>query len=134
MRERDRVYKQNVPYVVHNTDQYGKLPLCAAVEIMSFGILSMLYGNLDLRAGNRDDNVGAAAAIASSFGIKQRHLKSWTHHLVTVRNIAAHHDRFYNRMTNIQPTTLRQDACYSGSKQRPAYADGTQRRTFSGVG
>lgn len=46
-RERDRGRDQGVPCVVHNMDKYGKLPVWAAVESMSLGTLSMLYGNLD---------------------------------------------------------------------------------------
>lgn len=120
-RERDRAYNQNVPYVVHNMDKYGRLPVWAAVEIMSFGTLSMLYGNLDLKAGKTDTGPGVADAVAAAFGTKQRYLKSWAHHLVTVRNIAAHHDRFYNRMTSIQPTMLRRDARYASNKQYPTF-------------
>lgn len=43
-RERDRAYSQGVPCVVHNMDKYGKLPAWAAVECMSLGTLSMLFG------------------------------------------------------------------------------------------
>jgi abortive infection bacteriophage resistance protein len=120
-RERNRAYNQNVPYVIHNMDKYGKLPVWAAVEIMSFGTLSMLYGSLDLKAGKTNDHLGVADAVAGAFGTKQRYLKSWAHHLITVRSIAAHHDRFYNRMINIQPTMLKRDARYAGNKQYPTF-------------
>lgn len=118
-RERDRAYNQGVPYVVHNKDKYGKLPVWAAVEIMSFGTLSMFYGNLDFAVGVDEDGVGLADAIAGAFGTKQRYLKSWAHHLTTVRNIAAHHDRFYNRVMNIRPLLLRRDSRYASYKQFP---------------
>ena len=36
-----------------------------------------------------------------------------------VHNIAAHHDRFYNRVMNIRPTMLRRDTRYAGNKQFP---------------
>ena len=121
VRERDRAYDQRVPYVVHNMDKYGKLPVWAAVEIMSFGTLSMLYGNLNRNAGVDADGISLSEAIAKAFGTKPRYLKSWAHHLTTVRNIAAHHDRFYNRMMNIQPTMLRQDRRYAGNKQFPTF-------------
>ena len=118
-RERDRAYNQGVPYVVHNMDKYGKLPVWAAVEIMSFGTLSMFYGNLDFAAGDDGNGKGVAAAVADAFGTKPRYLKSWAHHLTTVRNIAAHHDRFYNRVMNIRPQMLRRDSRYANSKQFP---------------
>lgn len=118
-RERDRAYSQDVPYVVHNMDKYGKLPVWAAVEIMSFGTLSMFYGNLDFTVGVDEDGTGLADAIAEAFGTKQRYLKSWAHHLTTVRNIAAHHDRFYNRVMNIRPLLLRRDSRHASCKQFP---------------
>ena len=74
-RERNRAYCQNVPYVVHNIDKYGRLPVWAAVEIMSFGTLSMLYGNLDMRAGKTGRSPGVADAVAEAFGTKQCYLK-----------------------------------------------------------
>lgn len=120
-RERERAYDQGVPYVVHNMDKYGKLPIWAAVEIMSFGTLSMLYGNLDYRAGKTAGKPGVADAVADAFGTKQRYLKSWAHHLVTVRNIAAHHDRLYNRVMNIRPLMLRRDTRYASDKQYPTF-------------
>ena len=118
-RERHRAYSQGVPHVVHNMDKYGKLPVWAAVEIMSFGTLSMFYGNLDFAAGEDEGGTGIAAAVADAFGTKPRYLKSWAHHLTTVRNIAAHHDRFYNRVMNIRPLLLRRDRRYANSKQFP---------------
>lgn len=108
-RERDRAYDQGVPCVVHNMDKYGKLPVWAAVESMSFGTLSMLYGNLDPGAGASGESKGVQASVAEAFGTKPHYLKSWIHHLTTVRNIAAHHDRFYNRVMTICPSLLRQD-------------------------
>lgn len=105
-RERRRAYSQGIPLVEHNVDKYGKLPVWAAVEIMSFGTLSMLYGNLSTSAGIGEDGRSISEAVAKAFGIKPRYLKSWAHHLTTVRNIAAHHDRFYNRVMGIRPNLL----------------------------
>ena len=108
-RERDRAYDQGVPCVVHNMDKYGRLPVWAAVESMSLGTLSMLYGNLDPGAGASGESKGVQASVAEAFGTKPHYLKSWVHHLTTVRNIAAHHDRFYNRVMTICPSLLKRD-------------------------
>ena len=108
-RERDGAYDQGVPCVVHNMDKYGKLPVWASVESMSLGTLSMLYGNLDPSAGASESSKGVQAAVAEGFGTKPYYLKSWVHHLTTVRNIAAHHDRFYNRVMTICPSLLKRD-------------------------
>lgn len=90
-------------------DKYGKLPAWAAVECMSLGTLSMLYGNLDSRTGAGNGAKGVQAPVAEAFGTKPRYLGSWMHHLTTVRNIAAHHDRFYNRVMTIRPALLKRD-------------------------
>lgn len=75
-RERERAYGQDVLHVVHNMGNYCKLPIWAAVEIMSFGTLSMLYGNLDYRAGETAGTPGVTDAVANAFGTKQRYIKS----------------------------------------------------------
>lgn len=108
-RERDRAYGQGVPCVVHNMAKYGKLPVWAAVECISLGMLSMLYGNLSSGTGASESFKGVQAAVAEAFGTKSHYLRSWVHHLTTVRNIAAHHDRFYNRVMTICPSLLKRD-------------------------
>lgn len=118
-RERDRARRQNVPYVVHNMDRYGRLPVWAAVEVMSFGTLSQLYGNLHSSAGKTERHQGICSAVADAFGMKPVYLQSWMHHLTTVRNIAGHHDRFYNRVIAISPKLLARDAKYQSDKEFP---------------
>ena len=118
-RERDRARRQNVPYVVHNMDRYGQLPVWAAVEVMSFGTLSQLYGNLSPRTGRTEGHQGVYASVADAFGMKPVYLQSWMHHLTTVRNISGHHDRFYNRVIAIRPKLLARDAVYQSDKEFP---------------
>lgn len=64
-------------------------PIWAVCEVMSFGSLSRWYSDL-IRREDRQ-------AIAKEFDIDERILVSFTHHLVTVRNICAHHGRIWNR-------------------------------------
>jgi abortive infection bacteriophage resistance protein len=118
-REYRRALGQKVPHVVHNAERYGRLPVWAAVELMSFGTLSQLYGNLDPDAGKAEGRPGVQASIARAFGLKPMYLKSWMHHLATVRNIAGHHDRFFNRTMTIQPKLLVRDARFQGNKEFP---------------
>lgn len=40
---------------------------------------------------------------------------------MTVRNIAAHHDRLYNRMLNIRVRMLKRDAKFVSDKQYPTF-------------
>lgn len=112
-RERDRAVRDKVPCVLHNMEKYGDLPVWAAVEIMSMGAVSQLYGNLD--AGS----CGAAVAIAADFGVKPFLLKSWLRHLTYVRNICGHHSRLYNRVMTTRPTLMRADTRHDSNKEFP---------------
>lgn len=120
-RELNRAKRAGEPCVLHNLTKYGELPVWAAVEIMSMGLVSNLFGNLQ-----RDEKVDSAAAearkaISDSFGLSPRNVKSWMHHLCGIRNICGHHNRFYNRIMRIRPSLLRRDVQYSGSKEFPTF-------------
>lgn len=51
---------------------------------MTLGLLSRWYGNLPMPT---------CRAIADAYGVDQRGLESWLHHLALVRNICAQHGR-----------------------------------------
>lgn len=95
-KEIDRGRRQEMPCILHNLNKYGELPLWAAVEVMSMGTVSALYGNLrpDLQVEGCEKPV--VEEISSAFDIGPGFLKSWLRHLTMVRNICAHHGRFYN--------------------------------------
>ena len=112
-RERGRAERDKVPCVLHNIEKYGDLPVWAAVEIMSMGTVSQLYGNLDASA------CGAAKAIASDFGLKPFLLKSWLRHLTYIRNICGHHSRLYNRVMTTRPTLMQADSRHDSNKEFP---------------
>lgn len=112
-REKNRALRDGVPCVVHNIDKYGDLPIWAAVEIMSMGTLSQLYGNLDAAKSN------VAKLVANGFGVKPFILRSWLRHLTYIRNICGHHSRLYNRVVTVRPNLLRADARYDGKKEFP---------------
>ena len=116
-REVSRAQRDGVPCVCHNLGKYGALPVWAAVEVMSMGTLSRLYGNL-----KSSSHIGRGgdikAEIAGDFGMKPGYLEGWLRHLTYVRNICAHHNRFYNRITTVRPKLLRKDAAFAkGGKQ-----------------
>ncbi|RHJ35028.1 Abi family protein [Bifidobacterium pseudocatenulatum] len=90
-----------VPCVVHNMRKYGRLPVWALVEVLSFGVVSKMYGNLADRSLSR--------AIASEFHASATLLKSWMEYLVYIRNICAHYDRLYNRIFTKRPRFLEVD-------------------------
>lgn len=117
-KELSRAERDGVPCVVHNLHKYGDLPVWAAVEIMSMGTVSQLYGNLSDRA-SYPDGMTVARAIARDFDIKPFLLKSWLRHLTYIRNLCGHHSRIYNRVMTTRATLLRSDSRYDGPKAFP---------------
>jgi abortive infection bacteriophage resistance protein len=78
-------------FIIHYRSKYEgfpRLPIWIAVEVMSFGSLSMLYHNL-----LRNEQVG----LAEMLGFHSKILSSWLHTSTYVRNICAHHSRLWNR-------------------------------------
>lgn len=65
-------------------------PSWMALEVISFGLLSKIYGNLKERYPKK--------RVAKNFGLMQpRVLVNWLHMISLVRNIVAHHGRLWNR-------------------------------------
>lgn len=81
----------------HYRKKYGSPalpPIWMAAELMSFGLLSKFIGDLKLRSDRQ--------AIAKPFGIDEKVLTSFAHHMSHVRNICAHHSRLWNRRFTIK--------------------------------
>ncbi|RSX52990.1 Abi family protein [Bifidobacterium samirii] len=114
-KEMARAERGNVPCVTHNLRKYGDLPVWAAVEIMSMGTMSQLYGNLSGRA-SYPDGTTVSQAVSKDFDIKPYLLKSWLRHLTYVRNLCGHHSRIYNRSMTTRATMLRKDSRHEGLK------------------
>ncbi len=70
-------------------------PSWIIMEVAPFGRVSSLYK--DLRGGR------SKRAIADHFGLDDSTMASWLHCLVYLRNICAHHSRFWNREFSIAP-------------------------------
>jgi abortive infection bacteriophage resistance protein len=82
----DRARKE--PFVQHHMEQYGALPIWAAVEVWDFGLLSKLL------AGMKFDDL---KQIASTYGAASGEAFSqWMRSLNFIRNVAAHHSRLWN--------------------------------------
>jgi abortive infection bacteriophage resistance protein len=60
-----------------------------ALEILSFGQLSLLFKNVNLTTSKKE--------IASYFGVHYKLLESWFEALSYVRNVCAHHSRLWNK-------------------------------------
>jgi abortive infection bacteriophage resistance protein len=99
--ETERSKETFVAHFKARYEEYPLIPVWAAVELMSFGALSKLFGGLF----NADKE-----AIAKPYGVHPRVLGSWLHTLVYVRNLCAHHARLWNRELAICPGLPRKDA------------------------
>lgn len=89
--------RSSEPFVTHFRAAYAEypdLPIWMVTEIMSFGALSVMYAGM-----LRDDQ----KALAHRYGLQPGTLRSWMHHLVYVRNLGAHHARFWDRVWAVKP-------------------------------
>ena len=76
----------------HYRKKYTKTeqpPVWMAAELMSFGLLSKFYGDLDQRRDRQ--------AIAKAFALDEIVFTSFVHHISVVRNTCAHHGRLWNK-------------------------------------
>lgn len=119
-KEVNRAKRDQVPCACHNLRKYGKLPVWAAVEVMTMGQLSYLYGNL-CNCAEKPLEERAVKKMAQEFGLRPAVLKSWLQHLCAVRNTCGHHGRFYNRVMRIRPKMLARERQWAGNKEFPTF-------------
>jgi len=94
-------------------DEWPNLPIWVSVELMSLGSLSRFYGGLKRHY---------QTSIASNFNLHAPVLASWLHVIAYVRNICAHHARFWNRVLSIKSMIPKRDAAWS-CFSRPSVQD-----------
>ncbi|MDP2902880.1 MAG: Abi family protein [Methylovulum sp.] len=87
----NEVKQSGEEFIKHLTQKYQEPlpPIWAIVELMSIGQLSQWYDNLQ----NRQDR----KIIADIYDIDEKNLRTFLHHLTTLRNHCAHHARVWNR-------------------------------------
>lgn len=106
-------------FVEHFQDKYKTtdLPLWAVVEVLSFGTVSRLFAVL--KSEERD-------VIAKSIGVNQKVLAQWLHSLTIVRNICAHHSRFWNKQLRIPFAVPSKNTYFESIKKikKTKYKDG----------
>ncbi|GGB26320.1 hypothetical protein GCM10011511_57850 [Puia dinghuensis] len=86
-------------FIRHYKEKYGdppNPPAWMALEILSFGQLSIMYKNLKANEAKK--------AVADYFGISYTVLESWMEHLGYIRNLCAHHSRLWNRKLTVKAT------------------------------
>lgn len=89
---------------------YPAVPIWMASEAMSLGAVSTLFSNMRL---------ADQKAIATRFDLPAPIFKSWLHTISVVRNIAAHHGRFWNRVLGVQPKRPDSDLWQGGEEPYP---------------
>ena len=91
----DELRRSEEKFVKHFKDTYNtkRPPIWAACEVISFGQTSNLY---DLLADAK-----LRQAIADTYGLDEKALVSFLHHLNIVRNTCAHHARLWNRQFTV---------------------------------
>jgi len=76
------------PFVAHHMQQYGALPIWAAIEVWDFGLLSKLFSGMQYENQNE---------IARRYGaLDGRAFAQWLRSLNFIRNVSAHHSRLWN--------------------------------------
>ena len=79
---------RNEPFVAHHMQQYGGLPIWAAIEVWDFGLLSKLFAGMQ----HADQQT-----IATLYGAPGgRAFSQWLRSLNFIRNVSAHHSRLWN--------------------------------------
>lgn len=91
-------------FIQHYYEKYGDPvlpPSWMAFEVLSLGAVSQVFKSL-LREHQKP--------VAKAFGLDGSVLASWLHAIVYLRNLAAHHQRLWNRSYTIKPIIAKQYA------------------------
>ena len=84
------------PFVVHHLQQYGALPIWAAIEVWDFGLLSKLFAGM-----KHADQQEIAKVYGAPDGLA---FSQWLRSLNFIRNVSAHHSRLWNiNMLELSP-------------------------------
>lgn len=91
----DQIKDSREEFIVHHREtRAGVIPIWVATEVLDWGGLSYLYSFSPLKVRTN---------IASKFDLSAPQLKSWLRALNIVRNVCAHHSRFFNRYYSLTP-------------------------------
>lgn len=94
-------------FVTHFRTKYdGRLPTWVVTELLDFGGLSVLYQGLATSDRNR---IAAELDVTDAKGGNGPGVANWMHLMNYVRNICAHHSRFWNQnmARQVAPKSLR---------------------------
>ncbi|MEA3354121.1 MAG: Abi family protein [Campylobacterota bacterium] len=99
--------------VVHFKNNYKEVlpPIWSSIELMTLGQVSNWFVNIKHRKDRQD--------IAKYYGLDEKVLGSFLHHLTIVRNISAHHSRLWNKrftLDFILPSNMKEKFNYEKRK------------------
>lgn len=116
-------------FVLHFRQKYGPhLPIWVATEVMSFGVLSNLYG---LMRQIDQDILAARFQVHAADGRGDRGaLANWLNSLRNVRNICAHYGRLWNRAFDVLVDAPGQARRNEEDLLAPLGDDGTNNRLY----
>lgn len=82
---------KNEIFIKHHLNKYEEElpPIWVSVEVMTMGQISNWYSNIKDRKHKQ--------SIAKYYGLDEKILSSFLHHLTIVRNTSAHHSRVWNK-------------------------------------
>ncbi len=93
----DKEANSKEEFAVHFRNKYhgDQMPVWIAVELLDFGPLSIFLSGM---------RFADLQVVAASYGIPRPHLvRSWIRSLSAIRNVCAHHSRFWNKPLIDQP-------------------------------
>ncbi len=93
---KSEIYRnKNEVFIKHHLDKYSEElpPIWVSVEVMTMGQISNWFNNIKDRKHKQ--------VIAKYYGLDEKILSSFLHHLTIVRNTSAHHSRVWNRKFTI---------------------------------
>ena len=88
----EELTRSHETFVEHYLSKYSdpeSPPIWVVTEIMSLGLVSKMFANIKTYADRGD--------IVKPYGIHQKVVESFLHHVTHVRNLCAHHCRVWNR-------------------------------------
>jgi abortive infection bacteriophage resistance protein len=103
--EIQRSHETFIAHFRERYQEYPKLPIWMASEVMTLGRLSRLYKLLV----NPHRKI-----LAEPFEVQPRVLENWLHAITVLRNLCAHHGRLWNRELPIKPILPDKDNRWKG--------------------
>ena len=99
-----KLERSSEPAILHHRNDLNKVyPLWVAMEAMSFDMISKFYKNM--KTADKKNISGTYNGNRHLY----RHVESWLHCSVNIRNIAAHGARLYNRFLPVNVMQKKED-------------------------